>query len=52
MYIGQAVRTALAMGIDREPSPNTKKDVAQLAVEARTWWCVHLNTRDSENCGR
>ncbi|AEO63828.1 uncharacterized protein THITE_2010769, partial [Thermothielavioides terrestris NRRL 8126] len=38
MYIGLAVRTALAMGINREPGPGTKKDPAELRAEARTWW--------------
>ena len=38
MYIGLAVRTALAMGINREPGADTKKDTAQLRAESRTWW--------------
>lgn len=38
MYLGLAVRTALAMGINREPGPDTKKDHAQLRAESRTWW--------------
>lgn len=51
-YIGMAVRTALAVGINREPGPNCKKSPAQLRAEARTWWgiysleeCVHLQYR-------
>jgi hypothetical protein len=40
MYIGLAVRTSLAMGINREPPPDTKKDLAQLRAESRTWWYV------------
>jgi hypothetical protein len=40
MYIGMAVRTALAMGINREPGPDSKKDVTQLRIESRTWWYV------------
>lgn len=40
MYTGMAVRTALAMGINREPGPDTKKDPAQLRAESRTWWYV------------
>jgi hypothetical protein len=40
MYVGLAVRTALAMGINREPSPQSKKPVSQLKAEARTWWYV------------
>jgi hypothetical protein len=38
MYVGLAVRTALAMGINREPGPNTKVDPAQRRAESRTWW--------------
>lgn len=40
MYVGLAVRTALAMGINREPSPQSKKPISQLKAEARTWWYV------------
>ncbi|OLN96829.1 putative transcriptional regulatory protein YJL206C-like protein 1 [Colletotrichum chlorophyti] len=38
MYVGLAVRTALAMGINREPGPGVKKAPAQLRAESRTWW--------------
>lgn len=38
MYVGLAVRTALAMGINREPGPGVKKEPAQLRAETRTWW--------------
>lgn len=43
MYIGLAVRTALAMGINREPGPDTNKDLNQLKAESRTWWYVDPN---------
>jgi hypothetical protein len=38
MYIGLAVRTALAMGINREPGPETSKPASVLKAEARLWW--------------
>ncbi|KAM0322738.1 hypothetical protein ACHAQA_009329 [Verticillium albo-atrum] len=38
MYVGLAVRTALAMGINRVPGPNTRSDPAKLKAESRTWW--------------
>lgn len=38
MYTGLAVRTALAMGINREPPPDCSKDTALLKAESRTWW--------------
>lgn len=38
MYIGLAVRTALAMGINREPGPDTSKPASLLKAEARLWW--------------
>jgi hypothetical protein len=38
MYIGLAVRTALAMGINREPSADTSKPASVLKAEARLWW--------------
>ncbi|OHW97257.1 C6 transcription factor [Colletotrichum incanum] len=38
MYVGLAVRTALAMGINREPGPDVKKEPARLRAESRTWW--------------
>lgn len=40
MYTGFAVRTALAMGVNREPGPNTRKTIAQLKAESRMWWYV------------
>ncbi|KAI3391428.1 hypothetical protein diail_7379 [Diaporthe ilicicola] len=40
-YIGMAVRTALAVGINREPGPNCKRSAAQLRAEARTWWGIY-----------
>lgn len=42
MYVGLAVRTALAMGINREPGHRTKKQPAQIRAESRTWWYDHL----------
>ncbi|KAK6076239.1 C6 transcription factor [Seiridium cupressi] len=41
MYVGLAVRTALAMGINREPNPQSKKPISQLRAEARTWWGLY-----------
>jgi len=41
MYVGQAVRTALAIGINREPPANVQKDVEILKSEARTWWGLY-----------
>lgn len=38
MYIGLAVRTALAMGINREPASDTSKPASVLKAEARLWW--------------
>ncbi|KAH6856158.1 fungal-specific transcription factor domain-containing protein [Chaetomium sp. MPI-CAGE-AT-0009] len=53
MYIGLAVRTALAMGINRAPPPDTKKDQAQLGAESRTWWGLYsLETEISFAMGR
>jgi hypothetical protein len=43
MYTGLAVRTALAMGINREPRSNAKKSLALLKAETRTWWYVFLS---------
>ncbi|ROW17103.1 hypothetical protein VPNG_01391 [Cytospora leucostoma] len=40
-YIGLAVRTALAMGINRQPRPNSRKSAAQLKAQARTWWGIY-----------
>lgn len=40
MYVGLAIRTALAMGINREPGPNSKKPPSLLRAETRTWWYV------------
>lgn len=42
MYTGFAVRTALAIGINREPLPDSKKGLALLKAETRTWWYVIL----------
>ncbi|KAH8201690.1 hypothetical protein TruAng_004128 [Truncatella angustata] len=41
MYVGLAVRTALAMGINREPPPESRKPLSQLKAEARTWWGLY-----------
>lgn len=38
MYIGLAVRTALAMGINREPDPDTSKPASMVKAETRLWW--------------
>ncbi|KAH6683609.1 hypothetical protein F5X68DRAFT_171820 [Plectosphaerella plurivora] len=45
--------TALAMGINREPGPNTKVDPAQRRAESRTWWGLYsLETEMSFAMGR
>jgi hypothetical protein len=41
MYVGLAIRTALAMGINRESGPNSKKPPSLLRAESRTWWYVN-----------
>ncbi|KAF4460529.1 hypothetical protein FALBO_12685, partial [Fusarium albosuccineum] len=38
MYGGQAVRTALAIGINREPQPGQNRDPMLAKTETRTWW--------------
>lgn len=38
MYVGLAIRTALAMGINREPATNVKKSAYLRKAESRTWW--------------
>lgn len=38
MYVGLAVRTALAMGMNRDPGLNTTKTPSELKAESRTWW--------------
>ncbi|KAJ0158626.1 Uncharacterized protein CTA2_11183, partial [Colletotrichum tanaceti] len=53
MYVGLAVRTALAMGINREPGPDVKKEPALLRAESRTWWGLYsLETEISFSMGR
>ncbi|KAH6638674.1 fungal-specific transcription factor domain-containing protein [Truncatella angustata] len=53
MYVGLAVRTALAMGINREPPPESRKPLSQLKAEARTWWGLYsLETEMSFAMGR
>jgi hypothetical protein len=53
MYIGMAVRTALAIGINRLASSNTRKSPAQLRAESRTWWGLYsLETETSFAMGR
>ncbi|KPI39520.1 uncharacterized protein AB675_5082 [Cyphellophora attinorum] len=53
MYIGMAVRTALAIGINRSSGPNTRKPPAQLRAESRTWWGLYsLETETSFAMGR
>ncbi|TDZ32422.1 Zinc finger protein grt1 [Colletotrichum spinosum] len=53
MYVGLAVRTALAMGINREPGPGSNKDPAELRAETRTWWGLYsLETEMSFSMGR
>ncbi|RYC90210.1 hypothetical protein BFJ63_vAg6920 [Fusarium oxysporum f. sp. narcissi] len=53
MYVGLAIRTALAMGINREPGPNSKKPPSLLRAETRTWWGLYsLETEMSFAMGR
>ncbi|KAM0276266.1 hypothetical protein ACHAQH_006941 [Verticillium albo-atrum] len=53
MYVGLSVRTALAMGINRGPGPNTRTDAARLKAESRTWWGLYsLETELSFAMGR
>ncbi|CAH0033315.1 unnamed protein product [Clonostachys rhizophaga] len=53
MYGGLAVRTALAMGINREPQPNQKLDTALTKAASRTWWSLYsLETEMSFAMGR
>ncbi|EUC40259.1 hypothetical protein COCMIDRAFT_41389 [Bipolaris oryzae ATCC 44560] len=53
MYVGFAVRTALAMGVNRDPGPNTRKTIAQLKAESRMWWCLYsLEVEISFSVGR
>lgn len=40
MYVGLAVRTALAIGINRSPPGTSKKDPEVVKAETRTWWYV------------
>ncbi|KAH7159517.1 fungal-specific transcription factor domain-containing protein [Dactylonectria estremocensis] len=41
MYVGQAVRTALAIGINREPPAHLQRDVESVKAESRTWWGLY-----------
>ncbi|KAK8112025.1 uncharacterized protein PG998_008482 [Apiospora kogelbergensis] len=53
MYVGLAVRTALAIGINREPGPTTERNAARLKEESRTWWGLYsLETEMSFAMGR
>ncbi|KAJ3456060.1 hypothetical protein MRS44_016083 [Fusarium solani] len=53
MYVGLAIRTALAMGINRESGPNSKKPPSLLRAESRTWWGLYsLETEMSFAMGR
>lgn len=38
MYVGLAVGTALAIGINRKPLPDRKDNLVRLREETRTWW--------------
>ncbi|OQD98815.1 hypothetical protein PENSOL_c008G04311 [Penicillium solitum] len=42
MYVGLAIRTALAMGINREPGTNAKKSAYLRKAESRTWWFYNV----------
>jgi hypothetical protein len=53
MYVGLAVRTALATGINRASGPNTHKSPVQIKAESRTWWGLYsLETEMSFAMGR
>ncbi|KAK0383019.1 hypothetical protein NLU13_8935 [Sarocladium strictum] len=53
MYIGLAVRTALAMGINRQPRSRTARNPAQMKAETRTWWGLYsLEVEMSFSMGR
>ncbi|KAL2696214.1 hypothetical protein AAEP93_002628 [Penicillium crustosum] len=53
MYVGLAIRTALAMGINREPGTNVKKSADLRKAESRTWWGLYsLETEISFAMGR
>ncbi|PVH92608.1 hypothetical protein DM02DRAFT_543275 [Periconia macrospinosa] len=51
MYTGFAVRTALAMGMNREPGSNTQKTTAQLKAESRTWWEISFSIGRPDTLG-
>ena len=42
MYVGFAVRIALAIGINRSPPRTSEKDPEVIKSETRTWWYVSL----------
>ncbi|KAJ6006715.1 hypothetical protein N7451_004659 [Penicillium sp. IBT 35674x] len=53
MHIGLAIRIALSIGINREPPPNSNKDLALLKAESRTWWGLYfLETEMAFSLGR
>lgn len=53
MYVGLAVRTALAIGINRSPPDMSKKDPEVVKAETRTWWGLYsLETELSFGMGR
>lgn len=53
MYVGLAVRTALAMGINREPPRTHEQSIEQVKAESRTWWGLYsLETEMSFAMGR
>ena len=41
MYVGLAVRTALAIGINRAAGPNSRKSPVQIRADSRTWWGLY-----------
>ncbi|KAJ4304480.1 hypothetical protein N0V90_000006 [Kalmusia sp. IMI 367209] len=51
MYVGLAVRTALAMGVNRDPGPGTRKTVPQLKAESRTWWEISFSIGRPDTLG-
>ncbi|KAB5518851.1 fungal-specific transcription factor domain-containing protein [Coniochaeta sp. 2T2.1] len=53
MYVGLAVRTALAIGINRGPPSTSNKDREVIKAETRTWWGLYsLETELSFGMGR
>lgn len=49
MYIGWSVRTALAIGLNRQPPQRSREDLTYSKAAWKTWWLVlHLQKWISE----